>query len=192
MAVERAERVAGLALLAPDLFHDREFAEAWGVGPDDPHVGFGAFNPHLMRSNWPRFLEEWSRVMFPHPHSSRQIEDLISYGLETDGKTFIASTIATRYPPRQKVLDLARRLGCPCVVTQWGSPMWTARTSSAFAHEAGAPLVVFEGLGPAVGLRWPVALNLLLREFAESIRDGREPDYERWNGPVPDAIASTP
>ncbi len=183
LAVDHPDRVAGLALLAPDLFSDREFADAWRTGPEEPHSGFGAFNPHLMRSDWPRFLDEWSRVMFPHPHSSRQIEDLIAYGLETDGETFIASTVGTRYPPREEVLDLARRLRCPCVVTQWGVPMWRARTSGEFAQAAGAPLVVFEGLGPAVGLRWPVALNLLLREFAESIRDGREPDYERWNGP---------
>jgi pimeloyl-ACP methyl ester carboxylesterase len=181
LAVEHSERVGGIALLAPDLFADREFAEAWRAGPEEEHAGFGAFNPHLMRSDWPRFLDEWSRVMFPHPHSSRQIEDMVSYGLETDGETFIASTIGTRYPPPEDVLDLARRLSCPCVVTQWGVPMWTARTSSVFAHAAGAPLVVFEGLGPGVSFRWPVALNLLLREFAESIRGGREPDYERWN-----------
>jgi pimeloyl-ACP methyl ester carboxylesterase len=184
LAVEHPARVAGLALLAPDLFSDREFADAWSTGPEAPHAGFGAFNPHLMRSDWPRFLEEWSRVMFPHPHSSRQIEDLIAYGLETDGETFIASTLGARYPPREEVLELARRLRCPCVVTQWGAPLWQARSSGEFAQTAGVPLVVLEGLGPAVAVRWPVAVNLVLREFAESIRAGREPDYQRWNGPV--------
>ena len=127
LAVDHPERVAGLALLAPDLFAEREFADAWRARPDEPHSGFGAFNPHLMRSDCPRFLDEWSRVMFPHPHSSRQIEDMVSYGLETDGETFIASTIGTRYPPREEVLALARRLRCPCVVTQWGVPMWPVR-----------------------------------------------------------------
>ena len=183
LAVHHPERVAGLALLAPDLFPDREFADAWRSGPEERHSGFGAFNPHLMRSDWPGFLEEWSRVMFPHPHSSRQIEDLIAYGLETDGETFIASTIGTRYPPREETLELARRLRCPGVVAQWGAPMWPARSSGELAREAGMPLVVFEGLGPAVPVRWPVTVNLLLREFAQSIREGREPHYERWNGP---------
>jgi pimeloyl-ACP methyl ester carboxylesterase len=183
LAIDHPDRVAGLALLAPDLFAEREFAGAWRAGPDEPHSGFGAFNPHLMRSDWPQFLREWSRTMFPHPHSSRQIEDMIGYGLETDGETFIASTVGTKYPPREEVLDLARRLRCPCVVTQWGVPMWPARTSSEFARAAHAKLVVFEDLGPGVSFRWPVALNLLLREFADSIREEREPDYERWNGP---------
>jgi hypothetical protein len=119
--------------------------------------------------------------MFPHPHSSRQIEDTIAYGIETDGERFIASTIGNRYPRRAEVLDLARRLPCPCVVTQWGAPMWPARTSEVFAQAAGSSLVVFEGLGPQVGARWPVALNLFLREFAESIREERDPNYRRWN-----------
>ena len=61
--------------------------------------------------------------------------------------------------------------------------MWPARTSELFAHAAGAPLVIFDGLGPQVASRWPVALNLFLREFAESVRDRREPKYDRWNPP---------
>jgi pimeloyl-ACP methyl ester carboxylesterase len=183
LAVDHPDRVAGLALLAPDLFTEPEFIDAWRAGPDEPHTGFGAFNPHLMRSDWSRFLEEWSRVMFPHPHSSRQIENMIAYGLETDGETFIASTIGNRYPRREQVRDLGRRLRCPCVVTQWGVPMLPARTSEPFARAAGAPLVIFDGLGPQVASRWPVAINLLLREFAESIRDGRGPRYDRWNPP---------
>lgn len=198
LAVDHPDRVQGLALLAPDLFAEREFADAWRAPPDETHAGFGAFNPHLMRTDWPRFLDEWSRVMFPHPHSSRQIEDLIAYGLETDGDTFIASTIGNRYPPRDKVLELARRLQCPCAVTRWGTPMWPARTSEAVADATGSPLVVFEGLGPQVGARWPVALNLFLREFAESIRDQRDPNYQRWtqphadDHPPPSIATSTP
>jgi len=183
LAVDHAVRVAGLALLAPDLFAEREFSDAWRAGPQDHYSGFAAFNPHLMRTDWRAFLEAWSRVMFPRPHSSRQIEDTIEYGLETDGDTFIASTIGTGYPPREAVLDLAARLDCPRVVAQWGHPMWPARTSDTFAEASGSPLVIFEGLGPAVTSRWPVVANLLLREFAESIRDGRDPHYERWNQP---------
>ncbi len=183
LAVDHPERVAGLALLAPDLFADREFAEAWRAAPKEHYSGFASFNPQLMRTDWPAFLHAWSRVMFPHPHSSRQIEDMVAYGLETDGETFVASTVGTRYPPRETVLQLAARVRCPRVVTQWGHPMWPARTSDAFAEASDSPLVLFDGLGPAVGARWPVATNLLLREFAESIRDGRDPCYARWNQP---------
>lgn len=180
LAVDHPQRVAGLALLAPDLFPDREFADAWRAGPQEHYSGFAAFNPHLMRNDWPAFLEAWSQVMFPHPHSSRQIEEMIAHGLDTDGETFIASTIGAGYLPREAVLDLARRLDCPRVITQWGHPMWPVRTSDTFAAASDSPLVIFEGLGPAVAARWPVAANLLLREFAESIRDGREPRYTRW------------
>jgi pimeloyl-ACP methyl ester carboxylesterase len=186
LATDHPDRVAGLALLAPDLFAEREFADAWRAGQKDHYSGFAAFNPVLMRDDWSAFLEAWSRVMFPHPHSSRQIEDMIAYGLQTDGETFIASTLGTGYPPRETVLELGARLRCPRVVTQWGDPMWPARTSDAFAEASGSRLVIFDGLGPAVTSRWPVAANLVLGEFATSIREGREPFYERWN--QPDAV----
>ncbi len=143
-----------------------------------------------MRNDWPAFLQAWSRVMFPHPHSSRQIEDMIAYGLETDGGTFVATTVGTGYPPRETVLELAARLRCPRVVAQWGHPMWPARTSDTFAEASGSPLVIFDGLGPAVGSRWPVATNLLLCEFAESIRDGRQPRYERSTQPDTRGLAT--
>ncbi len=44
--------------------------------------------------------------------------------------------------------------------------------SVAFANATGAELRVFEGLGPVVSSRWPVAFNLAVREFAEAVRAG--------------------
>lgn len=38
---------------------------------------------------------------------------------------------------------------------------------------------MFEGLGPGVGARWPVAMNLVLREFFESVRAQAQPGQRR-------------
>jgi hypothetical protein len=53
----------------------------------------------------------------------------------------------------------------------------TLSAERTLAEAAGGRLVVFEGLGPAVAGRWPVAMNLVLRDFFESVaRPGREID----------------
>jgi hypothetical protein len=50
--------------------------------------------------------------------------------------------------------------------------MYPKHTSGALAEATGGRLHVFEGLGPLVGSRWPVAMNLVLRDFLESVRAG--------------------
>jgi hypothetical protein len=65
------------------------------------------------------------------------------------------------------------------LVTQnGGGAFWPKDTSGPLAEATGGRLHVFDGLGPAVSARWPVAMNLVLREFFESVRAG-EPRYSR-------------
>jgi hypothetical protein len=72
---------------------------------------------------------------------------------------------------RDEAIELARRIRCPVLVTQnGGQAFWPKDTSGPLAEATGGRLHVFEGLGPAVAARWPVAMNLVLREFFESVR----------------------
>jgi hypothetical protein len=50
--------------------------------------------------------------------------------------------------------------------------MYPKHTSGALAEATGGRLHVFDGLGPLVGSRWPVAMNIVLRDFFESVRAG--------------------
>ena len=45
----------------------------------------------------------------------------------------------------------------------------------AVAEAIGAPLVTLEGSGHAPAARIPVKINLMIREFVESVRDGTAP-----------------
>ena len=59
------------------------------------------------------------------------------------------------------------------LVTQnGGEAKYPKQTSGPLAEASGGRLHVFEGLGPNVAGRWPVAMNLVLREFLESVRAG--------------------
>ncbi len=43
--------------------------------------------------------------------------------------------------------------------------MWPKECSGPLAEASGGQLHIFEGLGPGIAGRWPVAMNIVLREF---------------------------
>jgi hypothetical protein len=91
--------------------------------------------------------------------------------METDGETLVAATIGFEMYEREEALELARGVRCPVLVTQnGGEAMYPKHTSGPLAEATGGRLHVFEGLGPLVASRWPVAMNIVLREFFESVR----------------------
>lgn len=93
--------------------------------------------------------------MFPHPHSTRQIEQLLLEALETDGETLIPATIGFEMYGREEALDLAAQIRCQVLITQnGGDAFWPKECSGPFAAACGGRLHVFERLGPAVAVRW--------------------------------------
>jgi hypothetical protein len=116
-------------------------------------------------------VEWFATTICRHPHSTRQIEDTIHYALETDPETLIPATVGFEMYDRLEALELAATIRCPVLVTQnGGDAMWPKDTSGPLAEATGGRLVVFEGLGPGVAGRWPVMMNIALREFFESAR----------------------
>ena len=67
----------------------------------------------------------------------------------------------TRSSTRDEALEMASRVTVPRLVLQnGGGSVGPKDASVAFANATGAELRVFEGLGPVVSSRWPVALTL--------------------------------
>lgn len=171
LAVEHAERVQAAAFITPQLWVTEDYRRAFTVGEKDHYEDWEKFNPHLWKRDYRDFVEHWAKKVFPHPHSTRQVEDFVAFGLETDGETMIAATIGFDMYQREEALELAGRIRCPVLVTQnGGGAVGEKQTSGPFAEASGARLLVFEGLGPVVGARWPVVMNIALREFFESVR----------------------
>jgi pimeloyl-ACP methyl ester carboxylesterase len=113
----------------------------------------------------------FARTVFPHAHSTRQREEVLSHAFETDGPTLIAATVGFDMYERAEALALAAQIGCPVLVTQnGGDAFWPKDTSGPLAQASGGRLHVFDGLGPFVTARWPVVMNLALREVFESAR----------------------
>jgi pimeloyl-ACP methyl ester carboxylesterase len=171
LAVHHAERVRAAAFITPQLWIEDAFAEQFASGEHDRYDGMGRMNPHYWRRDYRGFVEWFARWVSPHPHSTRQVEEIVYQAMQTDAETLIRATVGCQMYEREEALALARRVTCPVLVTQnGGEAMYPKHTSGALAEATGGRLHVFEGLGPLVGSRWPVAMNIVLREFFESVR----------------------
>jgi pimeloyl-ACP methyl ester carboxylesterase len=173
LAANHADRVRAAVFITPQLWAEREFVEWFTSGDKQHYDGTSRMNPHYWREDYRGFVEWFARWTAPHPHSTRQVEELVSQALETDAETLIRATVGFEMYERDEALALAGQVRCPVLVTQnGGQAMYPKHTSGVLAEATGGRLHVFEGLGPIVGSRWPVAMNIVVREFLESVRAG--------------------
>ena len=171
LATEHPERVRASVFITPQLWIEKDFAKPFSSGERDRYEGMEKFSLHYWKQDFRGFVEWFARWTAPHPHSTRQIEETVRQGLKTDAETLIPATIGFEMYEREEALRLAAEIRCPALVTQnGGEAMYPKHTSGALAEAIGCRLHVFDGLGPLVGSRWPVQMNLVLREFLESVR----------------------
>jgi pimeloyl-ACP methyl ester carboxylesterase len=133
-------------------------------------AGWLKFNGAHWRADYPDFVTWWVRRTFNTPHSTKQIEDGIGWGLQTDAETLIASTTADLAAPatRRDQFALARRVRCPVLVISAPNDKVTAHADAkALANATGGELVAVADGGHAPQGRKPVAVNLALRDFAQ-------------------------
>jgi pimeloyl-ACP methyl ester carboxylesterase len=184
LAAEHPDRVVSAAFVGPSLpiapgHPERErSSQVFGV-PQEQYEGWSKFNEHYWREDYRGFLEFFFSRMFTEPHSTKQIEDCVGWGLETTAETLIA-TIQSPGLSSQRVTELASQVGCPVLVLQGDcDAISTPARGDALAEATRGALVVLEGSGHAPHARDPVKVNVLLRDFVEST-DSRAPAVTRW------------
>jgi pimeloyl-ACP methyl ester carboxylesterase len=180
LAIEHADRVRAVAFITPQLWVIEGFVGPFSAGRRERYEGYEKFNPHYWKQDYKGFVEWFAHAVSSPPHSTRQIEETMVHALDTDAETLIPATIGFEMYEREEALELAGRMRCPVLVTQnGGEAFWPKDTSGPLAEATEGRLHVFEGLGPGVGARWPVAMNLVLREFFESVRAQTQPGQRR-------------
>ena len=171
LAASHPERVDKLVFIAPALPLPpatprlkaiQEFGER-----RDEYVGWGKWNRHYWVEHYEDFLEFFFSQCLTEPHSTKQREDAVGWGLETDAETLIATQLAPRLADEESVRDLLSRIDCPVLVIHGSDDAVRPCASGArLAELAGGELVVLEGSGHFPHARDPVKVNLLLRDFA--------------------------
>src|SRR6185312_2398614 len=178
LAAEHADRVAGVAFIGaslpiPPRFDIRVIHSFDDVLDTDE--GWAKYNRHYWLKDYRGFLEFFFAQCYNEPHSTKQIEDCVEWGLETTPELLVAIEDA---PARralnlskgdeQHVRELAGRVRCPVLVIHGDCDAITPHARGvALAEMTGGRLATLHGSGHIPLARDPVKVNLLLREFVD-------------------------
>jgi pimeloyl-ACP methyl ester carboxylesterase/predicted glycosyltransferase len=164
---ERIERAVFIGAHVPLARLGTERASAIDTfeEPRDSYDGWEKVNRHYWLQDFEDFLEFFFSQAFVEPHSTKQIEDCILYGLETTPETLI-STMRTHGVAPDEARRLCSRIRCPTLVIHGEHDQLVPHSTGVLLADAlGAPLVTIEGGGHCPQARDPVKVNLILRDF---------------------------
>lgn len=178
LAAHHPDRVLGAVFigaavgLADPLPARSEFPFDIDLGIDE---GWARENLYSWRRDWPGYAEFFMGQVFSEPHSTKPIEDMVGWALETDPETMITLEAApylehevarVRLTGREAALDLIDRVGCPSLVIHGTEdrivPFESGRR---LAERLETPIVAIEGAGHGIIARDPIKIDLLIEEF---------------------------
>jgi pimeloyl-ACP methyl ester carboxylesterase len=179
LAAEHGDRVLGMVLIGPavDIADVHAARVAEGDTADlppsrvpfvgrDPLEHWAKYDPAYWREHHEDFLWFFFGMCFSEPHSTKQIEDCVGWGLDTTSDVLATEAGAAR-PSRHTVEQWCRAVTSP-VLAIHGSHDQVSPPSRAqrIAELTGGECVVLEGSGHIPLARDPVRVNLLVAEFA--------------------------
>ena len=170
LAANHAERIDAAAFIGPflplaELSPERLLAGDFDQPPETDE-GWAKFNRYSWLRDYRGFLGFFFSQMFTEPHSTKQFDDALAWGLETDAETLIASQVARGIANEQAALELCSHVRCPVLVVHGDKDAISPHPrGAALAKATGGVLVTLEGSGHAPHLRDPVRVNLLLHDF---------------------------
>ncbi len=171
------ERAAGVVAIGAAL--------PWPLPPDfdepkDGYEGWGKANRNYWLADYRGWVEFFISQVFTEPHSIKQWEDGVGYGLETTAETLLLTAPAVAAPTAEEAEVICRQVRCPVLVVHGDQDgIVPYETGVALAHWTGGQLVTIHGGGHAPTLRDPVQANLLIRDFVQSLRP-RTAERRSW------------
>jgi pimeloyl-ACP methyl ester carboxylesterase len=174
LGAEHPDRVLGVVFIAPTALLMPPLAERrvqrFDEVIDDP-VGWQTYNAHYWKTHYPEFVTFFAGRIFTEPHSTKQVEDVTGWGLETDGETLAAADRALEFSNAAATRRLAARLACPVLVMHGTQDaVRSCAEGEALADCTGGALVSLAGAGHFPQARDPVRVNLLIKQFADRFR----------------------
>jgi pimeloyl-ACP methyl ester carboxylesterase/predicted glycosyltransferase len=170
LAAEHPDRVEGLVFIDPSAplasNHPERMIHSFDDALDTDE-GWAKFNRHYWLREYEDFLWFFFSKIFSELHSTKHIEDGVSWGLETDPATLIAVS-THRFLDEDDLRAHCARLRCPVLVIHGDQDAISPHArGAALAQATAGQLVTMEGSGHSPHLRDPVKVNLLLRDFIE-------------------------
>ena len=175
LAANHSERVESAIFICPavalgeGLSWRRQFSWEDELDTDE---GWAKYNRHYWLRDYRGFLEFFFAQQIPEPHSTKQIEDAVAWGLEGGADALILADLEAPAPwaTEEEARALCRRVRCPVLVIHGDlDNCQTRERARAVADLTGGTLVTLEGAGHIPQARHPVKVNGLLKDFADSV-----------------------
>jgi pimeloyl-ACP methyl ester carboxylesterase len=177
LMASRPERLLGSVFIGPTVPLGRGHTR-----PEHPFEepytsteGWAKYNRLYWLDHYRDFLAFFFSQCCTERHSTKPVEDSVGWGLETSPEVLIAESHAP-WPDEATVAGWCAAGRCPVLVVHGDDDQIShVRRGRALAEATGGALVVLEGAGHVPLARDPVKVNLLIREFVESLPNGRRP-----------------
>lgn len=171
-AAEHPERIDGMVFICPSLPLTQPHPDRTVYPFDEPleeTEGWAKFNHHYWLKDYRGFLAFFFSKIYSEPHSTKQIEDGIDWGLEITPETLAATAFAD-VPDAEQTRSLCERIRCPVLVLHGDEDAISPHTrGQELAKVTNGKFITLEGSGHAPQARDPVRVNLLLRDFADNL-----------------------
>ena len=173
VAADHPQRVAGLVAIGPAVPLAEPLPERGAHPfnePLDTYEGWAKYNEYYWKENFEDFLKFFFAQMFPEPHSTKQIEDCVQWGLEGEPSLLADTHHGLESDGRATFPALCARISCPVLVIHGSEDAIRSYQSGvALAEATGGRLVTVVGGGHGPHARHPVLVNRLIDEFAKTV-----------------------
>src|SRR5436305_10781586 len=148
LAADHPERVDAAAFIGPTI--PLAPPHSYRVLADfdelrETYEGWQKYNRNYWLRDYPDFVEFFLTEMFPEPHSTKQIEDGVKWGLETTPEVLIASHEGPGIPDEAAAREVCARVQCPVLVIHGDKDRQVPHArGAALAEATGGTLVTLE------------------------------------------------
>jgi pimeloyl-ACP methyl ester carboxylesterase len=176
LAADHPDRVAGLVYLGPAVGlappHPERAVHSF-LEPLDTDEGWAKYNQHYWRRDYRGFLEYFFSRCLTEPHSTKQHEDCVDWALEMSPETLIDTEQGLLLCALESFQRQCHRVRCPVLVIHGDDDAIRPHAQgAALAAATRGRLVTLAGAGHLPQARDPVKVNLLIREFVETLGGG--------------------
>jgi pimeloyl-ACP methyl ester carboxylesterase len=173
LAADHPERILGAVFIGPAVPLAPPHSERDVHSFDerlDTDEGWAKYNRHYWLERYEEFLEYFFGRIFTEPHSTKPIEDCVGWGLEIGPERLIDTEEGLSLCSVESFSSVCERVRCPVLVLHGDEDAIRPHAQgAALAQVTGGSIVTLEGSGHCPHVRDPVKVNLLLRDFVESL-----------------------
>lgn len=190
----RVEAVVSTGAWSPIVPPYEERFQAYEGEAEENPKGWKKYNADYWRKDYPDFIEFFMSKVHSEPHSTKQQEDAVAWGLDGDGD-MLRMTQEARSDDTGYEIDEAmyRRVKCPSLIFVGDADEITPpETSFRIAELTGGELHVLPGAGHGLHGRFPALFNSVMRDFLAKHLGTYKPVRHNGKGPKRVLYLSSP